>query len=137
MNSFNNKNYFAAGLLMTFNGLVLLGRRSRMVNKLSGYWSMPCGMIEANEDPKTASIREFEEETAIDITGEVSFLDEYLIEEDKYFIVFQTEVDDFMFPSLSAKDAIEHDEWGYFKINEGCLPQPMTDATENSILKLR
>ena len=122
---------------MTFNGLVLLGRRSRVAANLAGYWSMPCGMIEPNEDPKTASIREFEEETGIDITGEVSFLDEYLTEGDKYFIVFQTEVDDFLFPSASAKDAIEHDEWGYFKIAEQCLPQPMTNATENSILKLK
>ncbi len=45
------------------------------MNKDEGSWSIPKGEYEDNEDPKTAALREFEEETGSAIAGEFIALD--------------------------------------------------------------
>ncbi len=47
------------------------------------------------------------------------------------------EINDLIFPSSEAIDAIEHEEWGFFKIEKKSLPMPMTKETRNSILRLK
>ncbi len=130
--------YKAAGVLLTFNNLVLLGRRSHICHNFAGHWSMPCGMIELNEDPKLAAIREVYEETLITLNSEnTKFLTSYYMSETDKFVVFHSELDDLIFPNEKAIDFIEHDEWGYYNIQENCLPMPMTENTINSILMLK
>ena len=130
--------YKAAGILLTFKNLILLGRRSLICHNFPEYWSMPCGMIEDGEDPKSAAIREVYEETLIKLnTSKVNFITSYKMKKQDKFAVFHSELDDLIFPDEKAQDFIEHDEWGYYHIEENSLPTPMTDNTLNSILKLK
>ncbi len=55
-------------VVITENGRVLLGRRSR--GEYAGLWCIPCGYVEYHEDVRGAAIREFREETGL--TVEVS-----------------------------------------------------------------
>lgn len=134
----STKNYTAAGLIAHTDNLVLLGRRSSKCLSLNGYWSMPCGIIDPGESPKQAAIREFFEETDVEPNKEVVFLSDFLIQkrQQDYFALFSMKVPDLIFPSSMAKDALEHDEWGFFRIAKNSLPQPMTKETRDSILKL-
>lgn len=130
--------YKAAGVLLTFNDLVLLGRRSYICHNFPEHWSMPCGMIELNENPKLAAIREVYEETLITLSPEsTKFLTSYDMSKTDKFAVFHSELQDLIFPNENAKDFFEHDEWGYYNIQENSLPTPMTENTINSILMLK
>lgn len=131
------KKYTAAGLVVRLGNLVLLGRRSSKSTSLAGNWSMPCGMIEDGESPKTAAIREFFEETGINLSSQVDFLDEFKMSDNNFFALYSTEIKDLIFPKSEAIDAIEHDEWGFFKIAKNSLPSPMTKETRDAILKLK
>jgi 8-oxo-dGTP pyrophosphatase MutT (NUDIX family) len=133
----STKNYIAAGIVAHMKGLALLGRRSKNCHNLSGHWSMPCGMIDPGENPEQAARREFFEETGVKAQGEIKFLDDFIVKEDKYFALFSMEINDLIFPSSEAIDAIEHEEWGFFKIEKKSLPMPMTKETRNSILRLK
>ena len=126
----------AAGILVTFNGLVLLGRRSKFCNNLTGYWSMPCGAIERGESPRAAATREFFEETGVLIKKTLP-LTSFTMKNNGNFTVFHAELNDLIFPTEKAKDAFEHDEWGFFKIEKNCLPNPISKETKNAILKLK
>lgn len=131
--------YGAAGLLITVERkIVLLGRRSKICANLSGMWSMPCGVIEGEESPKDTAIREFFEETGVLFEGEVSEITTFpCFNSEGLFHVFHGEANNLLFPSEKAIDAIEHDEWGYFRVGKMYLPSPMTKDTENSILMLK
>jgi 8-oxo-dGTP pyrophosphatase MutT (NUDIX family) len=131
------KKYKAAGLLAKFNDLVLLGRRSSKCHNLAGNWSMPCGIIEQGEAPEYAAKREFFEETNVRVSSEVYFLSDFEMQNDEFFALFYMEIDNLIFPSNDAIDAIEHDEWGFFKIAKNSLPLPMTKETRRAILKLK
>lgn len=130
--------YKAAGIVLTFNGLTLIGRRSKFTETFQGYWSMPCGMVDKNENVKDAAIREVYEETLISLEREnVKYLNSYYINDTYKFAVFHSELDDLIFPNEKARDFFEHDEWAYYNIEENSLPKPMTDNTLKSILKLK
>lgn len=137
MTSSINKNFKAAGLIAKLGNLALLGKRSKACFHLSGFWSMPCGAIEAGESPADAAAREFFEETGQKITSDLIFLTDFEMHDKSDFAVFFTNLEDLVFPSEKAKDAIEHDEWGFFKIRSNCLPEPMTQETKNALLLLR
>ena len=128
----------AAGTILTFKGLTLIGRRSQFTETFQGYWSMPCGMIDQNENAKDAAIREVHEETLINLNPQnVNFLTSYKINDADEFAVFHSELEDLIFPDENAKDFFEHDEWGYYNIQENSLPTPMTENIINSILMLK
>jgi len=133
----STKEYIAAGIVAQFGDLVLLGRRSRNCHSFSGHWSMPCGMIDSGEHPEYAARREFFEETGVRANKEIKFLDDFEVKDDKYFALYSMKIEDLIFPSNDAIDAIEHDEWGFFKIAKNSLPLPMTKETRNAILKLK
>jgi len=133
----STKEYIAAGIVAQFGDLVLLGRRSKNCYNLAGHWSMPCGMIDPGESPEYAARREFFEETGVRANKEIKFLDDFEVKEGKYFALYSMQIDDLLFPSNDAIDAIEHDEWGFFKIAKNSLPLPMTKETKNAILKLK
>jgi 8-oxo-dGTP pyrophosphatase MutT (NUDIX family) len=133
----STKEYIAAGIIAQFGDLVLLGRRSKNCHSFSGNWSMPCGMIDSGEHPEYAARREFFEETGVRANKEIKFLDDFEIKEGKYLALYSMQIDDLIFPSNDAIDAIEHDEWGFFKIAKNSLPLPMTKETRNAISKLK
>jgi 8-oxo-dGTP pyrophosphatase MutT (NUDIX family) len=133
----STKEYIAAGIVAHLGNLVMLGRRSSNCTNLAGNWSMPCGMIDPGEDPETAAKREFFEETGVRAHKEIKFLDDFEVKDGKYFALYSMQIDDLIFPSNDAIDAIEHDEWGFFKISKNSLPLPMTKETRNAILKLK
>ena len=133
----STKEYIAAGIAAQFGDLVLLGRRSKNCHSFSGHWSMPCGMIDPGENPEYAAKREFFEETGVRANKEIKFLDDFEVKDDKYFALYSMQIEDLIFPSNDAIDAIEHDEWGFFKIAKNSLPLPMTKETRNAILKLK
>lgn len=127
----------AAGLIVRLGDLVLLGKRSKLCINLSGFWSMPCGAIEKDELPKSAAIREFFEETGCDIKSEINYLTSFKMENGGTFYAYLAETKDLVFPSTKAKDALEHDEWGYFKMSKNSLPNPITKELKKIILKLK
>jgi 8-oxo-dGTP pyrophosphatase MutT (NUDIX family) len=133
----STKKYIAAGIIANFKDLVLLGRRSRNCHNLAGHWSVPCGMIDPGENPETAAKREFFEETGVRVNKQIKFLDDFEVKEAEYFALYSMQIDDLIFPSSDAIDAIEHDEWGFFKIEKKSLPEPMTKETRGCILKLK
>ena len=94
-------------------------------------------MIDPGENSEYAARREFFEETGVRANKEIKFLDDFEVKEGKYFALYSMQIDDLIFPSNDAIDAIEHDEWGFFKISKNSLPLPMTKETRNAILKLK
>ena len=54
-----------AGVLAVQDGKVLLGRRG--VNPGMGLWCFPSGFVEIDEGPEEAAVREFKEETGLDV----------------------------------------------------------------------
>ena len=69
----------SSGVIYKVKDEVLLCKRAP--NKsMPNIWSIPSGKIEENESPKEAAIREFKEETDIDLSNEldlVSFINRY------------------------------------------------------------
>lgn len=53
----------AGFMLVNAQGLVFVGER--LDARAKGFWQMPQGGIDAGEDPKTAALRELEEETGV------------------------------------------------------------------------
>lgn len=135
--NFLNKNYAAAGIVPHIGGLALLGLRSRVCETLQGYWSISCGMINRNESPKQAALREFFEETGLEINEDISFLNEFPLDSENYFIAFSLKLNDLIFPRCDAIDAFEHEEWGFFKIEKNTLPEPMTEDMKTTLLKIK
>lgn len=132
-----NKNYVAAGIAPHIGGLALLGLRSKACETLQGYWSISCGMINRDESPKQAALREFFEETGLEISKDISFLNEFPLDSENYFIAFSLELNDLIFPRHDAIDAFEHEEWGFFKIEENTLPEPMAEDMKATLLKIK
>lgn len=60
-------------------------------NQSKGIWTIPKGIMEENEDKKTAAKREFEEETGQKLTTELIYLGEEKIRKGKIVIVHMTE----------------------------------------------
>jgi 8-oxo-dGTP pyrophosphatase MutT (NUDIX family) len=129
----------AAGILVTSNGKCLLCKRNAY-GSLPGEWSVPAGKIEKDEKAPLAAIREFYEETDLEIETPLSFvgvIKRYNREGSKQtgvLYLFQTDVDQEMYPDLdNAKDGDEHTECGYFSGDE--IPSPMSDTFRNLISK--
>ena len=97
---------------------------------------MPCGAMDIGEMPEDTARREFFEETGNVIEQEVKFLTSFKMKNQGKFSVFYAESPQLIFPSQQALDAIEHDEWGYFRISKDSLPYPMTKETKKAILML-
>ena len=122
------------GIIVRCNNKVLLCKRNAE-GSLSGFWSCPAGSVEEGEDPKTGAIREFKEETDIDLDGKIEFvamIKRYNRDGTKVkgmMYCYLTDVDEEIYPDLnSAKDGDEHTECGYFGLND--IPSPMTGQFE-------
>lgn len=112
--SYDNALY--AGVALTLNGLVVLGRRIEVCPHsgkkvpYGGYWSVFCGTIEDGESAEQAAVREVFEETKIKIEQE-KLQTLGLIRE---LALFRYELDKYESIELDY----EHTEHGYFKISQ-------------------
>lgn len=129
----------AAGILVTSNGKCLLCKRNTN-GSLPGEWSVPAGKIEKGENILNAALREFYEETDIELTEPLKFIGvikRYNREGTKQtglMYVFKYETEDQIIPDLvNAKDGQEHTECGYFSKEK--IPTPMNEPFKNLILK--
>ena len=129
----------AAGILVVNNGKCLLCKRNTE-GSLPGEWSVPAGKIEPREGPISAAQREFYEETALDIDGQLDFIgvvkrsNREGTKPKGVLYIFRNNSDEKLIPDLnSAIDGDEHTECGYFGKND--LPLPMGDTFRNLILK--
>lgn len=60
--SYENPTAGVAGIILSPDGRLLLGRRARGETR-EGKWCIPCGHVEYNEDIRQALVREMREET--------------------------------------------------------------------------
>ena len=94
-------------------------------------WSLPAGKIEKNENSKDAAVREFKEETDIDLERKnlefVGLLPRISRDNSKikgYMYVYEYFTEVPLIPDLeNAQDGEEHSKCGYFAIDE--LPSPL------------
>jgi len=130
------------GVIVRCNNKVLLCKRNAE-GSLPGHWSCPAGSVEEGEDPLRGAMREFYEETDIQLLKQPEFCgiikrtnrDGSKIKGEMYCFLY--DCDEEIYPDLdNAKDGDEHTECGYFGKDE--LPSPMTEQFNkllNIILK--
>lgn len=128
-----------AGIIVRCNNKVLLCKRNSD-STLPGQWSCPAGSVEKNEDIINGALREFYEETNLNIEGEIKHAaiikrynrDGTILKGSLHCFLY--DCDEEIYPDLeNASDGNEHTECGYFGIDE--LPEPMTKQF-NKLLKL-
>ena len=111
-----------AGILIHYKKEVLLFKRSEKV-RYNGNWSVPGGHIEMNENAEEAAKRETFEETMLMISGPIEEIGIY----DDRFALFSKELDSKVEPVIDE----EHDDWGWFEINN--LPSPIAPFVAEGI----
>ena len=127
-----NKHPAYSGVMIRHGDMVLLCKRRDDIQETSlpGYWSVPAGYVEQEEDIKTAAVRETEEETGISVPmDETKFLAAYP-SADGHGVFY-----DYLYKSPTKLEPVldqEHTEWGYFGIDE--IPTPITDEMKNDVI---
>jgi 8-oxo-dGTP pyrophosphatase MutT (NUDIX family) len=127
-----------AGVILKNDGEVLLCKRSPD-KSMPNTWSIPSGHIEENESPGAAALREFYEETNIELDKDldfVGFLTKFKKDGTKkgHMSVFLSETKDRIEPDLkNAKDGWEHTSCKYFKKED--LPEQKGNEELLEILK--
>jgi mutator protein MutT len=109
------------GVIVKCNDEVLLCKRNHN-GSFPGMWSIPAGKLEEGETTQECAVREFLEETAIDISDEplkfVGTIPRFTRDGKKMkglMYVYLIEVDEKLEPDFdSAKDGDEHSEWKYY-----------------------
>jgi 8-oxo-dGTP pyrophosphatase MutT (NUDIX family) len=117
----NIKRY--GGILIKVGKEVLLCKRN-LEGSLPGQWSIPAGKLGKRENPEAGALREFFEETNIDLLDEIKLVGfiKRLSRDGSgvkgLFYVFMAESEEKIYPDLkNAVDGDEHTECGYFNIN--------------------
>ena len=128
---FDDKFPAYAGVMVKFGNKVLLCKRrnDNPESTLPGYWSVPAGYVESQEDIKECAVREFAEETQVEIDFKrTKFLAAYPASDGRgVFYDYLFESDKELVPTLDE----EHSDWGYFGIDE--IPNPITDEMRNDV----
>lgn len=115
-----------AGIILKHNDEVLLCKRAPD-KSMPNVWSIPSGKIEDGESPGQAAIREFYEETNIELDPKiefVGFIDKFKKDGTKkgHMFVFFKETEDKLNPDLEmAQDGFEHTACKYYKQSD--IPQ--------------
>lgn len=127
----------SSGIIVKYNDKVLLCKRSPK-ETYSGEWSIPAGGIEGTESPFDCALREFKEETDINLPKKldlVGFINKYKkdgsTKKGIIYVYFHQADREYKPNLLKAKDGHEHTECGYFDINE--LP---IDENNDQLLKI-
>lgn len=109
-----------SGVILQNEDEILLCKRSPD-KSMPNVWSIPSGKIESGENPGQAAIREFYEETNIELDNEldfVGFIDKFKQDGTKkgHMFVFYKKTEKKHIPNLTkAQDGFEHTECQYFK----------------------
>ena len=115
-----------AGIILKHNDEVLLCKRAPD-KSMQNVWSIPSGKIEDGESPGQAAIREFYEETNIELDPKiefVGFIDKFKKDGTKkgHMFVFFKETENKLNPDLEmAQDGFEHTACKYYKQSD--IPQ--------------
>ena len=127
-----------AGVILRNKDEVLLCKRSPK-KSLPNTWSIPSGKIEDGESPGQAAIREFYEETNIELSTKidfVGFVDKLKEDGTKkgHMFVFYKKTENRHNPDLSrAQDGFEHTECQYFKQDD--LPKEEENEELMTLIK--
>jgi ADP-ribose pyrophosphatase YjhB (NUDIX family) len=128
----------SAGVILKHGDEVLLCKRSPD-ETMPNVWSIPSGGIEEGESPGQAAIREFYEETNIEIgtnlelVGMVDKFNDDGTKRGMMFVFFQ-ETKDKKQPNLDkATHGHEHTECGYFKVDD--MPKQKENQELYKIIK--
>lgn len=126
----------SAGILIRVKNEVLLCKRSLDCRTLPGYWSIPGGGIEKNESSQNAALREFFEETNIQINKPLLYVGTSVDQNNDHKMdVFLVDFDEKISVSLEkARDGFEHIECGYFPIDN--LPTPIPEKLKQIIKQI-
>ena len=109
------------GVLVKVGDKCLLCKRNKK-GSFPGMWSVPAGKIEEGEETRVAAIREFKEETDLDLNPDnlkfTGMLPRFT-RDGKHFkglmYLYEYNSDTELIPDLeNAKDGEEHTECGYF-----------------------
>ena len=121
-----------SGVMLRCGDKVLLCKRRDDIGDeyLPGYWSVPAGYVEEDEEIKTCAIRETFEETKIELDpSSVKFLSAYPAHGGRgVFYDYVCMVDSEFEPVLDE----EHSDWGYFGVSE--IPTPITDEMRSDVI---
>jgi len=130
-----------SGIIIKNKDKVLLCKRSPD-ESMPNVWSIPSGMIEGDETPVQAALREFNEETNIVLPDKlklVGFINKYDKDQTTkrgLIYVYLHETSKNITPDLDkAKDGHEHSKCGYFSIKDLPFDQK-NDQLEKIIKKL-
>lgn len=110
----------SAGIILKHGDEVLLCKRSPE-KSMPNSWSIPSGKIENGESPGQAAIREFYEETNIELDPNIEFVgiaNRFKKDGTKkgHMFVFFKETDNKLNPDLdAAQDGFEHTACKYYK----------------------
>lgn len=113
------------GVLVKVGDKCLLCKRNKK-GSFPGMWSVPAGKIEDGEGTRSAAVREFKEETDLDINPDILKFNGILprqTRDGKHFkglmFLYTYSTDEVLTPDLeNAKDGEEHTECGYFTKDE-------------------
>jgi 8-oxo-dGTP diphosphatase len=112
-----------AGIIVRANNKCLMCKRASSHIFLPNVWSIPSGHVEDGETPIDGAIREFVEETNMEVTN-IKYVSA-IINNDKdgnpesKMYIYTMNLPDEILPDLkSAKDGHEHTECGYFSKEE-------------------
>ena len=109
------------GVLVKVGDKCLLCKRNKK-GSFPGMWSVPAGKIEDSEGTRSAAVREFKEETDLDINPDILKFNGILprqTRDGKHFkglmFLYTYSTDEVLTPDLeNAKDGEEHTECRYF-----------------------
>lgn len=126
------------GVAVKFNNTILLCKRNQQ-GSFPGMWSIPAGKLENEETTKEGAMREFFEETAIQLSPEKmkfrGLVPRHTRDGKKIkglMYVYLYETDEQMDPDFeNAIDGDEHSDWGYFS-----LPEIKIEKTGTYLYKL-
>jgi len=115
-----------AGVVVRANNKCLMCKRASFHNFLPNVWSIPSGHMEEGETPREAAIREFVEETALELKN-LKYVSKIINEDndgnpESVMYVFIMDSYNEVLPNLErAIDGKEHTECNYFSKDD--LPQ--------------
>jgi 8-oxo-dGTP diphosphatase len=115
-----------AGIVVRVDNKCLMCKRASFHNFLPNVWSIPSGHLEEGEIPRDGAIREFIEETNMEVNN-IKYVSAIINSDregnpESKMYVFVMNLSDEVLPNLKrAKDGHEHTECKYFSKDE--LPQ--------------
>lgn len=115
-----------AGIVVRANNKCLMCKRASFHNFLPNVWSIPSGHLEVGETPRDGAIREFIEETNMEVNN-IKYVSAIINSDregnpESKMYVFVMNLSDEVLPNLKrAEDGHEHTECKYFSKDE--LPQ--------------